>query len=167
MESLSQQLKKFGLDSDKCYQCGTCTGDCPVAQIDSRFNPRKIVLATTQNGESVYSHPIWLCATCYKCYRCPRDVNPAEVLDVARKLSVKKKGAPKATKSFAKLIKKYGELPEILLVLEVKGIKAINTTPLPVVLEMLRKGKLKFIPQKAPGADEVKKIFEIAGDANE
>lgn len=167
METLSEQLKKFGLDSDKCYQCGTCTGDCPVAQIDPRFNPRKIVLATTQDSESVNSYPIWLCATCYKCYRCPRDVNPAEILDVARQLSVKEKGAPKATRIFAKLVKKYGELPEIQLVLEVKGIKAVNTTPLPVVLEMLKKGKLNFIPRKSPGADEVKKIFEIAGDADE
>ncbi|MFP3910070.1 MAG: 4Fe-4S dicluster domain-containing protein [Archaeoglobaceae archaeon] len=167
MESLSERLKKFGLDSDKCYQCGTCTGDCPVAQIDSRFNPRKIVLATTQNSESVDSLPVWLCATCYKCYRCPRDVNPAEILSVVRKLSVKKGNTPKVTKSFAQLVKKYGELPEIRLAMEVKGIKAINTTPFSVVMEMLKKGKINFIPKKSPGADEVKKIFEIAGDADE
>ncbi|MFX1417226.1 MAG: hypothetical protein ACFFC0_10465, partial [Promethearchaeota archaeon] len=33
----------------RCYQCGRCTCACPVAEIDSSFNPRlfleKIILA--------------------------------------------------------------------------------------------------------------------------
>jgi len=26
-----------------CYACGTCTAGCPVSEIDSEFNPRKII----------------------------------------------------------------------------------------------------------------------------
>ena len=165
MDELSQMLKKIGVEISKCYQCGTCTGDCPVAKIDTRFNPRKIVLATS-NESHVDSNILWMCATCYKCYRCPRDVKPAEVIGVARKLSVKEGQSPKVAKAFSDLIKEYGELPEFKLVFTVKGLGSIGMMPFSAVWEMMKKGKLNFRAKKSQSADEVRRIFEIVGDSN-
>jgi len=165
MDNLSEMLKKVGHETSKCYQCGTCSGDCPVAKIDFSFNPRKIVLETTRNS-SIDSNLLWKCATCYKCYRCPMEVNPAEVFSMARKILVKEGDVPKIGEAFARVIKKYGELSEFKLVFDVKGFKSINMTPLGVVWRMFRKGKISIRAKKSPSADEVKKIFEVIGDSN-
>jgi len=165
MDVLLEKLKKIGLEISKCYQCGTCTGDCPVAKIDYRFNPRKIVLATS-NESSVDTSLLWMCATCYKCYRCPRDVKPAEVIGVARKLKAKEGESPKIAKAFSELLKEYGELPEFKLVFSVKGFGAIGMMPFSAVREMMRKGKISFRAKKSKSADEVRRIFEIVGDMN-
>jgi heterodisulfide reductase subunit C len=160
-----ENLKKIGLETDKCYQCGTCSGDCPIAQLDSNFNPRKLVLATG-NGQLVDADILWRCATCYKCYRCPRDVKPAEVLSVARKYWVKKGVYPKVVKIFAELIEEYGELPELKLVLAVKGFNSASMIPPQLIWRMLRKGKISLRAKKSNCAEEVRKIFEIAGGAD-
>lgn len=165
MGSLSEKLKKIGLETSKCYQCGTCSGDCPVAKIDFSFNPRKIVLETSKDAW-IDSNLLWKCATCYKCYRCPRDVKPAEVFSVARKILVKEGDRPKVGESFARIIKKYGELSELKLVFDVKGFKSINMTPPTVIWRMFRKGKINIRANKSPSADEVKRIFEIVGGSN-
>jgi len=81
-------LKEFGAgDAVKCYQCGTCTGICPVSTTDASF-PRKVVLYTRYGVEEVIENldEAWLCLSCNLCTEfCPRDAKPSEVM-----LSVKK-----------------------------------------------------------------------------
>jgi len=162
---VSEKLKMIEMEVDKCYQCGTCTGDCPVAKIDDSFNPRKIVLATN-NDKIMNSDILWKCAACFKCYRCPRDVKPAEVLGELRKELVKEGEVPKMAEAFTKLVRDYGELPESKLVFAVKGLSIINMIPFELVLRMFKVGKVKFWVRKSSSAKEVKRIFEITGANN-
>jgi len=67
-----------------CYQCGECTGICPVARITKDFRPRTFVQKTLHGKieQITDKDAFWLCAGCYCCFGvCPQGVNPREVID--------------------------------------------------------------------------------------
>lgn len=75
-----------------CYACGICTASCPIREIDSRYNPRKIIrMALLGMKERVLkSDFIWLCSTCYVCTeRCPQGVKFTEVINAIKNIAVK------------------------------------------------------------------------------
>lgn len=69
-----------------CYQCGTCTGGCPIAKRNPEFNPRKIVHRFLLKGADKTQNPsIWLCLLCHSCVeRCPQQVKPSHVIVALR-----------------------------------------------------------------------------------
>lgn len=73
-----------------CFQCGTCTADCPMARFSDNYRPRRII-RMTQLGlkEKVLSlDALWLCTSCFTCTdRCPQDVDVANVIRVLRNLA--------------------------------------------------------------------------------
>lgn len=74
-----------------CYQCGTCSADCPVAMRVEEFRPRRIARLTTygQKDRLLGGDTLWLCAGCYTCYeRCPQRVRVSEIVSALRKLAV-------------------------------------------------------------------------------
>jgi len=66
----------------ECYECGVCTGNCPLAHMIPRYyNPRTTLLrlfldpkrSATQIGP-------WLCMRCRRCSkRCPQKLSPHEL----------------------------------------------------------------------------------------
>ena len=98
-----------------CYQCGECTGACPLRRV-SRFSPRSFVynllassdsdkeeisaLSSSSSSHSPQSTPSifntkeqWNCLICENCYIiCPQGVDfPALILDLRREESAKAK----------------------------------------------------------------------------
>jgi len=74
-----------------CYQCGTCTADCPVAMRVDEFRPRQIARLAMygQKDRLLGGDTIWLCAGCYTCYeRCPEQVKVSELISALRKLAL-------------------------------------------------------------------------------
>ena len=69
-----------------CYQCGTCTGGCPIAKRNAEFNPRRIVQRFLMKREDkIPSSSIWLCLLCHTCIeRCPQEVKPSHVIVTLR-----------------------------------------------------------------------------------
>ena len=66
-----------------CYQCATCTGSCPVARFDSKYNPRLTILKIARGEEEkvINSETLWWCTTCFTCQeRCPQDIKITEVI---------------------------------------------------------------------------------------
>ncbi|MHA1268586.1 MAG: (Fe-S)-binding protein [Candidatus Helarchaeota archaeon] len=82
--SLSLDLKKR---VSYCYQCGTCTGCCPVTYTQE-FSPRAIIydLLTNPNPKEILEKRNLLsCLTCNYCLqRCPQNVNFGEFIRQAR-----------------------------------------------------------------------------------
>jgi heterodisulfide reductase subunit C len=77
----------------KCFQCGTCTSDCPVARYSDSYRPRTLIhMAQLGLKDRVLnSDTLWLCAACFTCTdRCPQDVEVANVIRVFRNLAVEK-----------------------------------------------------------------------------
>ena len=74
-KSAPHELKELAA---KCYQCGICSGACPIARVKADFLPRKIVLdsATGFSSKVVFSGSAWNCLTCALCQvKCPMNVD--------------------------------------------------------------------------------------------
>ncbi len=74
-----------------CFACGTCTAGCPVSEIDSEFNPRKIIRQVLLGmRKQVLSSPvIWRCVQCYSCTdKCPQNVKFRDIMKALRQMAV-------------------------------------------------------------------------------
>ena len=117
----------------RCFQCGTCTSDCPVARFSDTYRPRTIIrMAQLGLKERVLnSETLWLCAACFTCTdRCPQGVEVASVIRVLRSLAVEKGIVPTVFKEQASAILNSGyaySIPE----LKVKKREAQGLPPLP------------------------------------
>ncbi len=71
------------LDVEKlkyCYECGICTGSCPMVEIlGNNYNPRSLLQSILSDPDNVLSsEELWLCAWCYRCYkRCNQAIETA------------------------------------------------------------------------------------------
>jgi heterodisulfide reductase subunit C len=84
---IAEALRNESENSVKpCYQCGTCTGGCPIAKRSSDFNPRKIVQRfLAKREDKIPRQTIWQCLLCHTCQeRCPQDVKPSHVIIALR-----------------------------------------------------------------------------------
>ena len=74
-----------------CYACGTCTAGCPVSEIDSEFDPRKIIrqVLLGMRKEVLSSDIIWRCVQCYSCTaKCPQNVRFREIIKALRLMAI-------------------------------------------------------------------------------
>ena len=81
----------------QCFSCGTCTGACPVFQVEEGYNPRRIIRMNllVMRKEVLSSKAIWLCARCYACTaHCPQEVSFADIMVLLQDLAVKEGYAP-------------------------------------------------------------------------
>ena len=117
----------------KCFQCGTCTSDCPVARFSDTYRPRTIIrMAQLGLRERVLkSDTLWLCAACFTCTdRCPQNVEVASVIRVLRNLAAEKGCVPQVFKEQAASVLETGyayKIPE----LRVKKRETQGLPPLP------------------------------------
>ena len=84
-----------------CYQCATCSGACPVAQVtEGRYNPRRLILDSLLGlkekifgPENVFT--IWGCTVCDTCDEvCPQKVELTEIFVILKNMSIEKGEAP-------------------------------------------------------------------------
>lgn len=150
-----------------CYQCGKCTGGCPVAYATD-YTPRQI-LRLLQFGlveRALKSSTIWLCASCATCTaRCPRDVDLARVMDALRAMSlrrgfVREPNVALVNRLFLNSIRTNGRVHEVSLILgyNVKSgqlLKDVGLGP-----RMFFKGKIKLFPRRIRGIRSVQQVME-------
>ena len=104
-----------------CFQCGTCTADCPIARFSDSYRPRKLMRMTQlgMKDRVLSSDVIWLCAACFTCVdHCPQGVEIASVLRALRNLAVKEGFMPVVFRELASNILKTGYaymIPELRL----------------------------------------------------
>jgi heterodisulfide reductase subunit C len=117
----------------KCFQCGTCTSDCPVARYSDSYRPRTLIhMAQLGLKDRVLnSDTLWLCAACFTCTdRCPQDVEVANVIRVFRNLAAEKGCYPQVFKDQAASLMETGyayKIPE----LRIKKRESQGLPPLP------------------------------------
>jgi heterodisulfide reductase subunit C2 len=172
-ESLASRIKaETGSGVEMCYQCGKCSGGCPLAD-EMDYAPNQILrmlqYETPEMDETVLrSYSIWLCLTCETCYtRCPKEVDLPKITEFIREESLNRNmTSPKAKciidfhKSFLSSVKNMGRLYEVGLVSEYKARTMHLFQDLDVAPKMFLKGKLNLFPHTIKGRDEVKRIFE-------
>jgi heterodisulfide reductase subunit C len=89
--------KPGGVNIRKCYACGTCTAGCPVFQVESGYNPRKLIrmILLGMRTEVLSSKSIWLCQRCAVCSaNCPQDVDFSNIMMALRDMAVEEGFAP-------------------------------------------------------------------------
>jgi heterodisulfide reductase subunit C len=103
----------------RCFQCGTCTSDCPVARFSDTYRPRHIIRMAQLGLKNrvLNSDTLWLCAACFTCTdRCPQDIEVASVIRVLRNLAAEKGCVPTVFKEQAASILESGyayKIPEL------------------------------------------------------
>ena len=117
----------------KCFQCGTCTSDCPVARYSDTYRPRTLIHMAQLGLKNrvLNSDTLWLCAACFTCTdRCPQDVEVASVIRVLRNLAAEKGCVPVVFKEQAASLLESGyayKIPE----LRIKKRETKGLPPLP------------------------------------
>jgi len=81
-----------GEDFKMCYQCGNCSGGCPVSYA-MEVPPSQVVrfLQLGRVDRVAEANSMWVCVGCLQCYsRCPKGVSVANILEAMRQLTLRK-----------------------------------------------------------------------------
>ena len=142
-------LKMHGGETLKiCFQCGTCTSGCTIANFTDSYRPRQIIrLAQLGLSERLLpSDTLWLCSACYTCTdKCPQGVEVRDVIRVLQNIAVQKGYIPKAYREFAKNIVKSGY--------------AYNIPS----FRLKKRGEVGLPPIPTTNTKEIEKLAEITG----
>lgn len=71
-------------DFYSCIQCGACTGICPAASLDKKYNPRRLVECLI-TGWGIEDYPLEKCFSCYTCkYACRKENCVADIIKILK-----------------------------------------------------------------------------------
>jgi Fe-S oxidoreductase len=105
-EVLAQKFELYG-----CYQCGKCTGGCPVS-LKSRLNIRRLMMEgiLEKNLDRMNERTeLWDCTTCKTCtLRCPRGLKPMDLIIGMRGMLVEEGHIPKTIIEALENVYKHG-----------------------------------------------------------
>jgi heterodisulfide reductase subunit C len=86
-DQLRRKIKEIsGEDFQKCYQCGTCSGSCPMAEHLTVLPRRIMALLQLGKREALeQANTPWVCASCHTCMvRCPRGIDITKLMEALR-----------------------------------------------------------------------------------
>lgn len=161
--------KRSGQDITTCYQCGNCTAGCPAGFVYDRQVSQ--IMRGVQLGlkdQVLGSNSIWYCLGCSMCtLRCPNNIDVAGVMETLRHMARQegRVSVPRMEKfwfSFLDTVRAFGRTYEIgtMALYMLRSLRL--TTDVDLAPEALKKGKLPFIPHRAPddGAAATGRIME-------
>lgn len=102
-----------------CFQCGTCTADCPIARFSEVYHPRRLMRMTQlgMKDKVIVSEALWLCAACFTCVdHCPQGVDIAGIIRSLRNIAVREGAVPPVFRELTNNILKTGyayKIPEL------------------------------------------------------
>ncbi|PVX23141.1 MAG: heterodisulfide reductase [Candidatus Bathyarchaeum sp.] len=130
-----------------CFQCGSCTADCPIARFSDVYHPRKLMRMTQlgMKDRVIGSEALWLCAACFTCVdHCPQGVDIAGVIRALRNIAVREGVVPPVFRELTDNILKTGyayKIPALRLKKrEEKGLPALpkaNTDDIAKLFDVL------------------------------
>jgi NADPH-dependent glutamate synthase beta subunit-like oxidoreductase len=80
-----------GKPVNQCFDCGSCSGICPVSKSESGFDPRKILhmIKLGLKDRLLSSEYLWYCSHCDTClFVCPQNVHFSDIIDVLRNIAI-------------------------------------------------------------------------------
>lgn len=93
---LNQVERESGEDLSRCYQCGNCSGSCPVSYAMDVPVSQVIRLVQLGQDQAVWrANSMWLCVSCLQCQaRCPKCLDPSRVMEALRRMSLRQGRQP-------------------------------------------------------------------------
>jgi heterodisulfide reductase subunit B2 len=145
-----------------CYQCQRCSSGCPMAEHFDLL-PSEVMRAIQEGDEAaVRSRTVWLCASCQTCNtRCPQGLDIPRILDLFRRETLSRASVPEQArffKAFLRNIKLFGRAYEAGLMAELNLRDGKPFRDLKLGLGMMRKGKIRLLPQVARRAARVPRV---------
>ncbi|MCL5073011.1 MAG: 4Fe-4S dicluster domain-containing protein [Actinobacteria bacterium] len=143
-----------GMNTSLCYQCKKCSAGCPIVY-EMDYTPTQIIQAIRLGMKDLVlkSKTIWLCTSCETCAtRCPQDIEITDVMDAARKIAVKERATVGVRdisdfyRSFVQMMKIFGRMYELGVILSYKLKKKDFKKDIPLGLKLIKFGKLKLFP---------------------
>lgn len=162
--------KLSGQNVSDCYQCGKCSGGCPVLG-DLEFSPNQVI-RMVQLGleeEVLNNEMVWGCAGCNTCNgRCPMGIDIVSIMDTLRAIAERKKSdlPGKASKvwtfyrAFLGSVREFGRLSEVGLMGGYNinsGYLLTNVIKSPY---FILKNKISLKPHKIKRIDRLHRVFE-------
>jgi Fe-S oxidoreductase len=93
-----------------CYQCGKCTGGCPVS-LKSKLNIRRLVMEEVSGKNAdrlIEKQELWDCTTCKTCtLRCPRGMKPMDLVIGMREALIEEGHVPSSILDALENVYKY------------------------------------------------------------
>ncbi|MHC4715363.1 MAG: 4Fe-4S dicluster domain-containing protein [Planctomycetota bacterium] len=157
-----------GQNLGDCYQCGKCSGGCPVAA-DLAVPPNAVVRMVQLGLEeaALSNETIWHCAACGTCNgRCPMGIDIVCIMDTLRSLArhvERPAGGARVWafyRSFLDCVRQFGRLSEIGLM----GSYNINSGRL--LTNVIKapwfflKGKVGLSPHAIRRIDRLERVYQ-------
>ena len=165
-----------GTSVEACYQCGKCTGGCPVAGLmDLMPNQLVRLVQIGRLEKAMASTAIWHCVSCQTCTtRCPQSVDCAGIMDVLRQMSAEQgKCTPELRrvlvfqKAFLDNVRRNGRLNEVELIGFFKTLAFLKDFNIPLLMkdtllapQLMQRGKLHVFGEKVRDRAVVRRIFD-------
>jgi heterodisulfide reductase subunit C len=167
-------IEAGGHKANVCFQCGTCTAGCPTVYAMD-YTPRQIMRMVNlgMRDKVLKSTTIWVCASCFTCQsRCPRGVEITGVMSALKSIAMKE-GIDVADKDgaifhdvFLNDMLGRGRIFEagfmLKYVMKSQGVGPGAVRELAkdagLGIDMVRRGKMAFLPHKIKKPGELKTI---------
>jgi heterodisulfide reductase subunit C2 len=163
--------KVTGVNVGECYQCGKCTGGCPMSRYMD-LTPNQIMrLAQMADPAAarrlLASGALWMCLGCMTCtQRCPKKLDPAAVIDALREMAYRQGTVPAQQKkilafhkALLKTVEKTGRMSEGPLTALYKLTTGDLLSDVNMAPAMFLRGKLRP-PKIIRGRKDMKRIFQ-------
>lgn len=160
-----------GENVSRCFYCQKCTVGCPIAHAMD-YKPAQ-VLKMIQLGMReplLKSSAPWLCVSCEACgTRCPNEIHLPPVMDALKHMAREAGYPPSDAKayavhrSFLDNIKLFGRVHELTMLMEYKLRSRDLFSDLDLGVILVRKGKIRFLPERIQALDQVKELYRRAG----
>ncbi|MDD5094675.1 MAG: 4Fe-4S dicluster domain-containing protein [Dehalococcoidia bacterium] len=164
--------EKSGQKISACFQCEKCTNGCPVT-FAMDIAPHRLIRSVHLGlkEEVLKSDTIWVCASCEACTtRCPNGIDIAHIMDTLRQMSQRqgfpasRKNVPLLHRAFLTSVKRRGRVNEtglaVSYTLKSAGLGGLLKQGMNQGLGMLRRGKLRLLPDRVRAGDQISDIFK-------
>jgi len=155
-----------GHNTSLCFQCSKCSAGCPMAgQMDLKTSQVMHSIRLNREDIVLHSKAIWLCVGCETCSaRCPQQVEPADVMNAARILALRKGIKPSVKEigiyynAFVSSMWLNGKIHDISVVAATALLTGHLINEIPLALKLLVRGRVKLPPIPFTGSGGFRKL---------
>jgi heterodisulfide reductase subunit C2 len=175
--SWSQSIAmETGIRIASCYQCLRCSNSCPVSTFMD-IKPHQVV-RLVQLGERerlLGASSFWVCLSCEMCSTyCPNEIDVAGLMNHLKNAVVSSRRRPAEyeiaafQEVFIDVLKQHGRINDLQLMQRfmlktllhghMPSTEALRQD-LALALDLFKRDRLRFLPERSPGAPEVRRIL--------
>jgi heterodisulfide reductase subunit C len=162
-------VERVEADVRDCYQCGNCSAGCPAA-FTFDYTPNQVMrmLQVGLVDRVLDSKAVQLCVQCLTCTaRCPRNIDIAGIFEDLKTIATAQgRDVPEHAKTFNRAfmgaVARFGRLPEFfMMAMFYTGTMnpKMAMGDMGLMVPMVTKRKMQFVPRRAKGAAEVSRIY--------